>query len=147
MDRENARYDDGREENREDDRSRDRYSEDGDRVVDRAEYSWYITDEKEHKRSSCPEKMVINEIGGLTDFFPFWDIFRLHKLWYHVLDIGTSPAPASQLLVLRSYRSIDICLIDEIHLTYCWRVYDSEFPSPPEVAPPVLESIFYDRSE
>lgn len=147
MDREDARYDDSREEDREDDRSGYRYGEDCDRVVDRAKYSWYVPDEEEHKRSSCPKKMIIYEIGGLADFFPFWDIFRFHELWYDILDVSTSPAPAPELLILGSDGSIEIGFVDEIHLAYGRCVDDTKSPTPSEVASPVLEAIFDDRSE
>lgn len=147
MDREDARYDDSREEDREDDRSGYRYGEDCDRVVDRAKYSWYVPDKKKHKRSSCPEKMIIDEIGSFSDFFPFWDIFCFHELWYDILDVGTSPAPASELLILRSDGSIEIGFVDEIHLAYGRCVDDTKSPTPSEVASPVLEAIFDDRSE
>jgi hypothetical protein len=91
MYRESTWEGDRREEDREDDRTRYRYREGSDRVVDRAKKSWHISDKKEHKRSASPEEMIVDEIGRLSYFFDERDMLRLEKFRYHVLDIGASP--------------------------------------------------------
>ena len=147
MDGEDTRDDDCCEEHGEYDRCRDRHSEDRDRVVDRAKYPRHISDKKEHKWSSCPEKMIVDEICRFSDLLTSGDIFLSQKLWDDILDISTSPTPASELLILRSHCPVEIGLVDEIHLTYRRSMDDAKSASPSEVAPPVLKTIFDDRCE
>lgn len=147
MDREDTRDHDCRKKYGKYDRSRDRYGEGSYRVIDRAKYSGYISDKKEHKRSTCPKKMVIYQVDGFSDFFCFWDVFISQKLWDDVLEIGTPPAPSTELFVLGSDGFIEIFFVDEVHLTDRRGMDDAKFSSPSEITPPVLKSVFDDRCQ
>lgn len=89
--------------------------------------------------------MIIDQVGGFSYFFKDSDVFWGEKFWNYIFDIGTSPAPSSELFVLGTDTSIDRSLIDEIHLANSWSVDDSKSSIPSEIASPVLHPIFHDR--
>ena len=91
MYRENAREYDSREEHCEDERARDRHCECCERVIDRIKYPRHISDEKKHEWPACPKKMIVDEVGGFSDFFYARNFLIFYEFGYHIFDIGTSP--------------------------------------------------------
>ena len=89
--------------------------------------------------------MIVYKIYSLSNLFCDRYILRFDKSRKNIFDIGTSPRPTPQLLVLRTNSSIDIFLIYEVHLTDCWSMYDAELPIPSEVTSPVLHAVLYYR--
>ncbi len=127
-------------------RTRNRYSKGCYRLINCCNKSRYISYKKEHKRPSSPEEMIIDKVGDFSNFFPAGDPIVCYKSRKHKLYICTSPRPTPELLVLRTDSSVYIFFIDEVHLTYCWRVDDSEFSIPTKITPPVLHTVFNNRS-
>ncbi len=89
--------------------------------------------------------MIIDEIGGFSDFVEKWNFGWIPKFWNHIFYISTSPAPPSELFILGSYGSIDIGFIDEIHLTDRWSMNNTKLSLPSKIASPILHPIFDNR--
>ncbi len=91
MHREDTRNDYSCEEDGEYERARNRYREGSDRLIDGGNQTRNISYKKEHKRTSSPEEVVVDEVYGFPDFFPARDTLVRDKSRQDKLDIRTSP--------------------------------------------------------
>lgn len=75
MNRKHTRKYDGRKKDSEDERAGYRHSECSKRMVNLIENSRNIPNEKQHKWSASPEKVIVNKVDSFSYFFYFWNSF------------------------------------------------------------------------
>ncbi|EKD44627.1 MAG: hypothetical protein ACD_71C00069G0002 [uncultured bacterium (gcode 4)] len=124
-----------------------RDGESNDRIMERGKNPGDIPDEKERERTSCPEEVIEHEISRFSEFFSKLDFFVSGKFWDDVLDIGTSPWPSTELLVLRTNRLPHIDLFDYVHFADRRDIDDTKYSIECEITPPILEAILDDTRE